>query len=77
MAMNEVTERVRTLVAEVLCVPRSIVMPDLSRDALPQWDSLGHLRLVTALEAEFSVRPTMNQIAEIRTVRDLAQLAGQ
>jgi acyl carrier protein len=74
--VDEVTERVRTLVAEVLGVPRSSVMPELSRDAVPQWDSLGHLRLVTALEAEFAVRPTMTQIAAIRTVRDLAQLAG-
>jgi acyl carrier protein len=74
--VDEVTERVRTLVAEVLGVPRSSVMPELGRDAVPQWDSLGHLRLVTALEAEFAVRPTMAQIAAIRTVRDLAQLAG-
>jgi acyl carrier protein len=64
-------ERLQSLIAEILDISPEDVGPDLVRADTEQWDSLNHLRLVTAFEEEFGVRLTMDQIAGVRTVREL------
>lgn len=72
-----IEERVRLLMADVLDVPPERISADADREALSEWDSLAHLRLITALEEEFGVRPSMSQIGDIHSVRDLVMLAEQ
>jgi acyl carrier protein len=66
-------ERLRSLIADILDIPTDDVVPDLLRANTEQWDSLNHLRLMTAFEEEFGVRLTMQQIAEIQSPRELQQ----
>lgn len=66
-------ERLQSLIAEVLEISPGDVVPDLERADTEQWDSLNHLRLIAALEEEFGVRLTMDQIAAVHTVRELQQ----
>jgi acyl carrier protein len=47
------------------------VTDSLSRDDLKAWDSLGHIRLITATEEEFHVSFT---IEEIETLARMSQL---
>lgn len=42
--------------------------PALKREDLPQWDSLGHIRLVSAIEEEFGVSFTIEQIEAMTSV---------
>jgi acyl carrier protein len=42
--------------------------PALQREDVPQWDSLGHIRLVSAIEEEFRVSFTIEQIEAITSV---------
>lgn len=51
--------------SEVLEVPPEAIGETFSRDDAPLWDSLNHLRLVTALEETFGVRFAMREIAEL------------
>jgi acyl carrier protein len=37
----------------------------LSRDNLKSWDSLGHIRLVTAMEEAFDIRFTLEEIEQL------------
>ncbi|MGK2908665.1 MAG: acyl carrier protein [Sphingobium sp.] len=72
-----IEERVRLLMSDVLEVPPDRISGDVDREALPEWDSLAHLRLITALEEEFGVRPSMAQIGSIYSMGDLVMLAEQ
>ena len=47
------------------------IAADMARESTTQWDSLSHLRLMTALEDEFGVSLTMDEIAAVRTPRQL------
>jgi acyl carrier protein len=64
-------ERLRVLIAEILDMPPAEIAPDMVRASTTEWDSLNHLRLMTALEEEFGVSLTMDQIAAICTPREL------
>ena len=49
----------------------------LSRETLKSWDSLGHIRLIAALEDEFGVQFTIEEIEKLTTARKiLDQLAA-
>jgi acyl carrier protein len=72
-----VTDRIRFLMADVLEVPMDRLSPEVDREELPEWDSLAHLRLITALEEEFGIRPSMSEIGNVRSFGDLVSLAEQ
>ena len=60
--------RVARVIADVLGVPAASLTRDSSPDTLPQWDSLSHLNLVVALESEFGVTLTDDDVMEMLSV---------
>ena len=40
----------------------------------PRWDSLGHIQLILALEKEFRVKFTSEEVVSIRDLGDIAAL---
>ena len=63
-------ERMQQVFQEVLGVPRELADPITPED-IPSWDSLTHIKLITALEQEFGMRFTTRQAASIECVGDL------
>nr|MBS0021398.1 acyl carrier protein [Gammaproteobacteria bacterium] len=55
------------IVSEVLGIPIEAVSEALSSDETPEWDSLNHLRLITALEEELSIQLTMDEVVAAKT----------
>ena len=64
----ENAERIQLIVSDVLDVDSSKVGMDASQDDIEEWDSLAQLRIVTALEQEFGIKPTMREIAELNSI---------
>ncbi len=64
-------EQLRGIVADTLGIDPAAVTPQMSREDEPAWDSLNHLRLVSAVEEAFGVRLTMAEIQEIATAGEL------
>ncbi|HSO37109.1 MAG TPA: acyl carrier protein [Labilithrix sp.] len=58
----------RKVVSEVFRIPPEDVDDELSPDTLDDWDSLSHLRLVTALEEAFSIKFESSEIMDLTTV---------
>jgi acyl carrier protein len=67
-------ERLRLLLAELLDVPADEVTPEMRRADTQAWDSLNHLRLITAVETEFGANFTMDQIAQLQTPAELQRI---
>jgi len=57
--------RLREIMAEVLELDPLQIDDSFARDGVPSWDSLGHLRLITALEEAFGIRFTMKEVGEL------------
>lgn len=64
------------LIADILDVRRSEVSPQMAREGHPKWDSLAHLRLVTAIEEEFGVVLSMEQIESVETAGELDMMVA-
>ena len=58
-----------TLIAQVFQLPAEQVSLDSSPETVETWDSLQHLNLVLALEQEFAIQFTPEEIEELISVR--------
>lgn len=66
-----------SLLSDATGIDASEITPELSREEDDRWDSLSHLRLITALEQTFSIRLSMDEIEEIQTGADLEKLVNE
>jgi acyl carrier protein len=69
-AMN----RLLGVLADVLRVSRDSLSPTTRADDVPDWDSLRTIYLATALESEFAVSFTPEEIASLISVPDAVAL---
>lgn len=67
--MNEsLPLEIQTLMSELFEVPLEAVPADLQFGGLSQWDSMGHMRLVMALEERFGLPIDADSIAELISI---------
>ena len=45
-----------------------------SRRDVPKWDSLQHMALVAAIEQQFGIAMSMDEMVEIRSVKDICNI---
>jgi len=62
------TQRVMQIVSDVLGEPLDRISGSSSPDSIEKWDSLNHMTLVLALEEEFGVQFTDDQIMKLLSV---------
>jgi acyl carrier protein len=60
-----VSQRLREVMAEVFGLDPGQIGDGFARGGVASWDSLGHLRLITALEEAFGLRFTMKEVGEL------------
>jgi acyl carrier protein len=66
--------RVQSIFREVFDDPALLIDETVSVADLPGWDSVATVHIVLATEAEFAVRFTTDQVADIRSVADIVAL---
>ena len=64
----------RRLVARALNISVDGVHQDTSINSLDAWDSMGHLRIVFAIEEAIATELTIEQVLSIESVEDIAGL---
>ena len=74
MANSPFLDRVRGVFSDVFQIPLDVVQPESSPDTIPNWDSLQHLNLALALEQEFNVQFTPEEIEQLLSVELVAAL---
>jgi acyl carrier protein len=71
-----VRERLKGILASELDLPVDRVPEDASAETLEAWDSLGHMKVIMAVEQEWGVRfataeiPTLNSIEKLAAALD-------
>lgn len=66
-------DRVQQTLADVFGVDVTTITDESSPNTLEQWDSMGHMNLVLALEQRFRVSFTPEEFAELDSVKTITQ----
>lgn len=64
-------ERVKRVMSDVFGVPAEEIPDDADAETLESWDSLGHMSLMLALEAEFNVSIPSETMLELLSVEEI------
>ena len=64
-------------VSETFAVDKSTLKLETAPGDFPEWDSLGHLSLLTALEEKFNISFDMDETMSIQSIGDLKILLMQ
>ena len=67
-AHSEALVRMLDAIAAVLDVDPSALTDDSSPTTMPSWDSLNHLNIALAVESEFAIALTAEQVIEMGSV---------
>ena len=73
--MNE--EKLIEVIADTFDIDEEDVKPGLDNQTLANWDSLNHLRLVTALEQAFGVSLSMDEINSMYSYDKIVEYVGK
>jgi acyl carrier protein len=58
------------LIATILKVDMSKIDPDLTVGDIPEWDSLAHINLFSAIEKQYQLTIEIDQAIELESVDD-------
>jgi len=70
-------ERTRSIIADIFEVPLERVLPESSPDTIETWDSIHHLNLVLALEQEFGIQFSPEEIEQLLSVELIVALLAE
>ena len=62
---NKLEDRIKNIMSAVFEIPEEQIKDNSSPDTIESWDSLKHMNLIIALEEEFEVEFTDNEIFEM------------
>lgn len=71
MSLSELDNRIREVMAGVFEVEPETIGNGFRRDDALAWDSMNHLRMVSALEEAFGIRFTMKEVGEMESFDDV------
>ena len=67
-------DRTRELVAETLGIPLSDVQEDANFEMIEKWDSIGHMRLMLAVEERIGRPLSPDETTSLFSVPEIARL---
>lgn len=66
-------EELNKIIMEVLDLEDDELTDDLTPETADYWDSLNHLRMITAIEQAFGIKLSMEEIQSIESVAGLRE----
>ncbi|MCM1303494.1 MAG: acyl carrier protein [Lachnospiraceae bacterium] len=65
------TEKILTLIEELLKIPNGTITTDTMAEDVEEWDSLAHVMLIGELEERFGISIPLEEAIEIKGVKDI------
>lgn len=66
-----------TLISGIIDVPIKDLTMETGAYTIPQWDSLAQLTIVAAIESEYNISLSMDEILSIKTVNDIKDIINK
>lgn len=73
MDINEIKNKVCEIVAEICSVEVSEVNENSTVGDFPQWDSVGHLSILSQVEEAFDISFEPEEMMEMEDVKDIVE----
>lgn len=73
--MSSNIEDVKAAIASTFDIPVEAVGADSSSQTIEQWDSIGHINLVMALEQRLALKFTLEEIMEMKSIGAICKIA--
>jgi acyl carrier protein len=64
----DIYEELKAFLVEHLQMDPKAVSPSMAFGDVPEWDSIGHMTLIAALEEAYGIEVTANTISELTSV---------
>ena len=71
---NKKKERIKNVMSAVFEIPEEHIKNDSSPDTIGSWDSLRHMNLIVALEDEFKVELTDDEILDMMNYKSIESI---
>lgn len=75
--MFEIREQIVTLLAGVLDLPVDDIPPEASPVVVEKWDSLKHMMLILALEEEFDIRFSDDELTDLLSLELIVHIVSE
>lgn len=69
--MENIGAKVRGIIVRILSVSEDDIFEDTAIGDLPEWDSLHHIQIISAIEKEFGFRFTPDVMMDLEDVGDI------
>lgn len=70
-------EKIKEIMSAVFQCPASQIIDTTSAEDLENWDSLTHMNLISALEEEFQIEFTDDEITELLNTQLIIHIVGE
>ncbi len=70
MSENEVTKRLNKIFNKIFIDSEFVFSRDLTASDIDEWDSLTHINLIVAIEKEFGISFTLEELEQQNNVGD-------
>ncbi len=74
MSVNNTLERLTEVIRDILNIEDIEITATTTSDDVEGWDSLAHVRIVVATEAEFAIRFSTYEVAALTSVGSIVDL---
>ena len=71
---NKLEDRIKNIMSAVFNIPEKQIKYDSSPDTIESWDSLKHMNLIVALEQEFKVELTDDEILDMMNYKSIESI---
>ena len=62
------TEKLVSIFAESLGIPKDRVQDDLSYNSIPEWDSISHMALIAAIDSAFDIMMETEDVIDMSSL---------
>jgi len=74
MTNSSTLEQLQLLFRKIFKDEGLMITPSTSAKDIPSWDSLMHISLIAAVESEFNISFTFNEVMQFNNVGDMMML---
>ena len=67
-------KKVIEIISTVLDIPESDINVEMFFSDIPEWDSLNHVHIISAIEEEFGFRFSLDMMMDIETIKDAVKI---
>ncbi len=67
-------EQVRGIASDIFAIPAQEITPESSPETIKTWDSTQHLSLVLALEEQFQIQLSPEEIEQMTSIGEVTRL---